>query len=116
MAGLFQPPWDLQQRIAHVLQQVPAGSLLSYKLLAQACACASVRHVASRLRFNNDFPRVPCHRVVHSDGRVGGWFGDNPSPQKQQLLAAEGIVLRAARIVEVQHYWFDCTKLHLPWM
>lgn len=116
MPSVSQAPWDLQQRIAHVLRQVPCGRLLSYKQLAQAVDCASVRHVASRLRFNNDHPQVPCHRVVHADGRVGGWFGCNPSEPKCELLRGEGIELRGWRIPHLQSYLIDVAKLDLPWL
>jgi alkylated DNA nucleotide flippase Atl1 len=46
---------------------------------------------------------VPCHRVVSSDRRLGGYCGKLENPEKVRLLEREGIVIRGNRI-ELREY------------
>ena len=41
---------------------------------------------------------VPCHRVIKSDGQVGGWSGDDGPRTKIRLLKKEGVVVRRGNV------------------
>lgn len=84
-----------RDRVYAVLVTIPAGNVTTYGALAEAVSCGSPRAVGQALRNNPYAPEVPCHRVIRSDGSLGGFFGKNNGEallQKRRLLEAEGIV------------------------
>lgn len=64
-----------QRRLWVALRQVPPGTTVSYaELAARAGAPAAVRAAASACARNLVAPMIPCHRVVRSDGGLGGYY------------------------------------------
>jgi methylated-DNA-[protein]-cysteine S-methyltransferase len=90
-------------RVYAVLRQVPPGRVTTYGALARAVGCGSARAVGQALRRNPCAPEVPCHRVIRSDLRTGGFrghTGGGPARRKKALLAAEGVRFRKGRLAE----------------
>ena len=56
-----------------LLKKVPKGMLTTYKELAHGLNCKAYRAVGNAMNKNPYAPRVPCHRVVKSNGEVGGF-------------------------------------------
>jgi O-6-methylguanine DNA methyltransferase len=86
---------DFQRKVLTVARRIPHGATVSYAALARLSGHpAAVRAVASVMR-NNDFPLiVPCHRIVRSDGSIGGFMGETTGRStdlKRRLLEAEGV-------------------------
>ncbi len=82
-----------QERLFALLCRVPRGRVTTYGDLAAALATAP-RAVGQALRRNPYAPRIPCHRVVASDGRIGGYGGATSGArigEKVALLAEEGV-------------------------
>jgi O-6-methylguanine DNA methyltransferase len=82
------------RQVMNAARRVPWGSAVSYaRLAAMAGRPRAVRAAASVMR-NNAFPLiVPCHRVIASDGRIGGFMGavsGKAVTLKRKLLAREG--------------------------
>ena len=76
------------QEVWRVMRQIPAGQTWSYsELAAKAGRPAAVRAAGSACAKNLVAPFVPCHRVVRSDGSLGGYYYGLPT--KQWLLAHE---------------------------
>ncbi len=75
-----------------LLQLIPPGRVISYKELSHALGVHP--RVVGRLLALNDEPIViPCHRVVMSDGRLGGYSGAGGVSFKKRLLEMEGVKL-----------------------
>jgi methylated-DNA-[protein]-cysteine S-methyltransferase len=73
-----------------LLLQIPAGKVSTYGDFAKALGNPSYSRIIGRILAKNPNPiKVPCHRVVMSDGKVGGYFYG--SDKKRQLLEKEGI-------------------------
>lgn len=73
-----------------LLLQIPAGKVSTYGDLAKALGNPSSSRIIGRILGKNPNPiKVPCHRVVMSDGKVGGYFYG--SDKKKELLEKEGI-------------------------
>ena len=92
----------LKDKVYQLLQTVPRGKVTTYKALAQAVGSKAYRRIGQILKVNPDAPRVPCHRVVASDGTIGGFMGSRTGPKiekKMQLLKKEGIQIRGRKIV-----------------
>ncbi len=77
-----------QQQVYRVVCRIPRGETRSYRWVAQQISSpAAARAVGNALNRNPFAPLVPCHRVVRSDGSLGGFAG-GPS-KKRRLLEAE---------------------------
>jgi methylated-DNA-[protein]-cysteine S-methyltransferase len=94
MSQLERPPTAFQERVYDAVRMVPHGRVTTYKLLGLAIGCGSSRAVGQALRRNPYMPEVPCHRVVSSDRRIGGFAGESGGAEvdrKRAMLEAEGI-------------------------
>ena len=81
-----------QKKVLDELQEVPRGALISYQALGVAVGSASSARAVGNALHNNPVPiYVPCHRVISSDGRIGGYGGG--AGRKLQLLRSEGFAL-----------------------
>lgn len=92
---------------------VPAGRVSTYAAIAKALS-SSPRAVGGALRNNPYAPEVPCHRVIASDGYVGGFKGDwekAPSginqTMKLRLLKEEGVEFTKEGRLVGKNAWFD---------
>ena len=79
-----------QQRVWEALRTIPVGTTCSYgELAAKVGAPGAVRAVGTANGANPVWLAVPCHRVVRSDGSLGGYGGG--VERKAWLLAHEGV-------------------------
>jgi O-6-methylguanine DNA methyltransferase len=80
---------DFQRRVYRIILKIPAGQTRSYGWVARQMGWpGAARAVGGALNRNQMSPVIPCHRVVKSDGRLGGFAG-GPA-RKMRLLQAEG--------------------------
>jgi methylated-DNA-[protein]-cysteine S-methyltransferase len=87
-------PTAFETRVYAVVRRIPEGMVATYGAVAEACGCGSARAVGRALAGNPFAPEVPCHRVVRSDGTLGGFFGKTRGDSleaKRRLLEGEGI-------------------------
>lgn len=92
------------QSVYDALGRIPSGKVTTYKELARSIGCGSPRAVGQALRRNPDAPEVPCHRVVRSDGGLGGYQGETAGEglaRKESLLRQEGVVFLDERRVDL---------------
>jgi len=83
---------EFQRKVYLELLNVPRGETISYKELAERIGCRSAQAVGQALKRNPFAPDVPCHRVISSDGSIGGFHGQRDGEmiaKKRQLLASE---------------------------
>ncbi len=86
-----------QKRVLQKLQEVPRGAVVSYQALGAAAGAPKGARAIGNAMHNNPVPiYVPCHRVIASDGRIGGYGGG--IPRKLQLLRSEGFALADAAV------------------
>ena len=83
-----------QVKVWKYLIKIPIGSVKTYSQVAKAIGRpAAVRAVANAIA-RNPYPTViPCHRVIRSDGSLGGYSGKGGIKTKKKLLKNEGIIL-----------------------
>lgn len=83
-----------QQKVWQALRRVPAGKTVTYTELARRAGVPkAVRATASACARNPVALFVPCHRIVRSDGGLGGYAGG--VMRKRRLLELEGVVMPA---------------------
>ena len=87
-----------------LLARVPKGKVTTYKALAHALGTKAYRAVGHALNQNPNAPIVPCHRVIHANGALGGYaYG---LQKKIRLLKSEGVKIRNNKI-NLDRYGFD---------
>ena len=94
-----------QESVLALTSQIPKGKITTYGEIARAMGdIRAARAVGKALNENPRLVEVPCHRVVHSDGRIGGYkLG---TKRKIELLEGEGIRIKGDRILEFETVLF----------
>jgi O-6-methylguanine DNA methyltransferase len=83
-----------QRKVLLAVQGIPFGQMVTYSELAKQVGDPNAfRAVGQALRRNPVPIAIPCHRVVHSDGTLGGYGGAIGSERKIKLLKLEGSIL-----------------------
>jgi methylated-DNA-[protein]-cysteine S-methyltransferase len=84
-----------QIKVWNYLKKIPKGKLRTYSQVAKAInKPLAVRAVANAIGKNPFPPIIPCHRVVRSDGSLGGYSGKGGVTTKKALLKKEKIHLK----------------------
>ena len=80
-----------QLKVWKYLKTIPKGKVKTYKQVAIAIKSPkSARAVANACASNPYPPKVPCHRVIRSDGTLGGFSASGGTKAKKKLLKKEG--------------------------
>ena len=80
---------SFQEKVYEEVKKIPKGEVRTYKQIARAIGSPrAFRAVGNALNKNPDLKTIPCHRVVRSDGKIGGYRGG--VKQKRALLVSEG--------------------------
>ena len=87
---------SFSQRVWKLTEQIPAGRVATYADLAARLRTKGLRAVGNALHRNPFAPKVPCHRVVGSDGRLTGYAGG--LAKKEKMLQAEGVAVANGRV------------------
>ncbi len=81
-----------QQKVWAALRTIPRGEVRTYTDIAvQIGHPSSARAVANACGKNPYAPEVPCHRVIRSDGSIGGYSAEGGSEKKRAMLREEGV-------------------------
>ncbi len=87
---LKREPTKFEQSVYKEISKIPKGKVITYTQLAKVLK-SHPRAVGQALKRNPYAPIVPCHRVIHSNGEIGGYNGIKNSKKKIKLLKNEGI-------------------------
>jgi len=105
---------DLYEEVRNLVAQVPLGKVTTYGKVAEALGdVVASRFVGKVMSENDDIVRVPCRRVVQSDGTIGGFTGGG-IPAKKKALRAEGIEFDGDRIIDFEKKLFKEFKTTYP--
>ena len=89
----------LSTRVYKKLLQVPKGKITTYGELSKAVGLKNGQRAIGMIMKKNPFPViVPCHRVVKSDSKIGGYvYGERV---KSRMLVNEGIKIKDGKIID----------------
>jgi len=81
------------------LLEVPKGRVTTYSGLAKAVGIKNGQRIIGRIMNKNPYPvLIPCHRVILSNGKVGGYaWGERV---KTKMLAKEGVKIKKGKILD----------------
>jgi methylated-DNA-[protein]-cysteine S-methyltransferase len=90
---------NLEHEVYRKLLQVPKGRVTTYSELAKAVGLKNGQRTIGRMMNKNPFPViVPCHRVILSNGKIGGYaWGEKI---KTNMLSKEGIEIKKGKILD----------------
>lgn len=87
---------SFSERVYSIVKRIPKGNVSTYKSVAHALNCKAYRAVGQALNKNPYAPVVPCHRVISSDGSLGGFA--HGVKKKHTMLKKEGIIIKNNKI------------------
>ena len=61
------------EKVYNVTRKIPKGSVLTYKEVAKLAGNAKAVRAVGTILSKNFNPEIPCHRVIRSDGKMGGY-------------------------------------------
>ena len=79
-------------KVRDVVRNIPKVETRSYKEVAAAAGNAAAARAVANIMANNYLEDVPCHRVIKSDGTLGG-YNRGGEMKKRCLLEAEGAIV-----------------------
>ena len=80
-----------KQKVLEVVKKIPRGQVLSYKEVAHRAGRPLAYRAVGNIMGQNHDPKVPCHRVIRSDGKIGGYRSGTGF--KRELLKKEGAII-----------------------
>lgn len=99
------PKEKFKEKVLTLVKMIPKGKVMTYKEIAKRAGYPRAwRAVGNILRHSAEFsqnhknrnPKIPCHRVIRSDGKVGGYFYG--TKKKISLLKKEGVIIKNQRV------------------
>jgi len=93
---------NLDKKIYKKLLEVPKGKITTYGELAKAVGLKNGQRAVGKIMNKNPYPVIiPCHRVVKSDGKIGGYvYGEEI---KSDMLTRERIVIKNGKILDLEN-------------
>ena len=95
-------PTKFEQNVYKLCKKIPKGRVSTYGAIANALGNKCARAVGNALNKNPYAPVVPCHRVVKSNGEVGGFASGTKN--KIKLLKKEGIEIKGNKIKDFKPF------------
>lgn len=84
---------SFRERVYQITAKIPKGYVATYGQIAHLAGNKrAARAVGMCMKINPFAPRVPCHRVVASDGKLTGFSAPGGIVKKKEMLLAEGVV------------------------
>ena len=85
---------DFQIKVWNAISKIPKGKVKTYKELARSIRKPKASRAVANACGKNPFPiKIPCHRVIRSDGRLGGYSGKGGIKTKREILRSEGVFI-----------------------
>lgn len=75
-------------KVKEVVRKIPKGSVLTYKQVAKMAGSPSASRAVGTIMKANFDPKIPCHRVIRSDGKIGD-YNRGGSKKKMEILIKE---------------------------
>ena len=77
------------QKVYEVVRKIPKGKVSTYKDVARLAGSPKASRAVGNILHKNKDTKIPCHRVIRSDGNLGGY--NRGAMEKKVLLKKEGV-------------------------
>lgn len=96
---------NFKKKILKAVRKIPKGKVLTYKMIAELSGSSRAWRAVGNILAKNKNPKIPCHRVIKSDGKIGGYrLGVN---KKIDRLKKEGLLIKNQRIITLDKSFGD---------
>lgn len=79
-----------KQKIWHIVRRIPRGKTMTYKEVAAKAGRLHAYRAVGNILSTNRNPKIPCHRVIRSDGKIGNY--NRGMRLKLEILKKEGAI------------------------
>lgn len=83
--------FSFTQKVYEVVKKIPRGKVLTYKEVAKRAGNVKASRAVGNILNKNYDSKIPCHRVIRSDGKLGGY--NRGAKNKKEILKSEGFNL-----------------------
>ncbi len=87
---------SFQEEVYKVVRKIPKGRIMSYKSVAKKAGRPLSWRAVGNILNRHQEPGLPCHRVIRSNGKIGGYR--RGVRKKTLLLKKEGIIIKNDRV------------------
>ena len=77
------------EKVKEVVKKIPKGKVLTYKQVAEKAGSPNAARAVGNIMRQNFDPKIPCHRVIGSDGKMRG-YNRGGVKAKEEILKREG--------------------------
>jgi len=78
---------SFRQKVLETVRKIPKGKTMSYKEVAKLAGSPNAYRLVGNILNKNSNPKIPCHRVIRSNGKIGGY--NKGEKTKRALLKRE---------------------------
>ena len=91
----FSSPF--KNKVYEIVRKIPKGRVMSYKIIARLAGHPRAWRVVGNILNKNKNPKIPCHRVIRADGKIGGY--KDGTKKKIALLKKEGVKIKNKKVI-----------------
>jgi len=85
-----------KRKVLEIVKRIPKGKVMTYAKIAKIAGRPKAWRAVGNILNKNKDPNIPCHRVIRSDGKIGGYnLGQN---KKITLLKKEGVKIENFKV------------------
>lgn len=92
----FKELSSFKEKVYRVIRKIPKGSFLTYKAVAKLAGRPKAWRAVGNILNKNKSSEISCHRVIRSDGKIGGY--KDGTKKKIALLKKEGLKIEREKI------------------
>ncbi len=95
----------ISEKVYQLCKAIPKGRISTYRDIGKKLEIKSYRAIGQALRRNPNPISTPCHRIVSSSGKIGGFKGKTSGEkikEKIKLLEKEGVKVKNNKIVDFE--------------
>gem|GEM_PF-670343 len=89
-----------REKVYKIVKQIPSGKVLTYKVIAKLAGSPRAWRAVGNVLNKNLDKTIPCHRVIRSNGKIGGYR--KGTKKKIALLKKEGIIIEKSEIIKTK--------------
>lgn len=81
---------NFSNQVKDMVKKIAKGKTMTYKQVADAIGRPKAARAVAKVLATNYDPKIPCHRVIRTDGNIGG-YNRGGEKKKRAILKSEGI-------------------------
>ncbi|HKL16823.1 MAG TPA: DNA-3-methyladenine glycosylase [Patescibacteria group bacterium] len=100
---------DFKEQVKRIVKDIPSGQTLTYKEVARKAGQPKAQRLVASILSKNHNHNIPCHRVIKSDGSLGGF--NQGVLKKAHLLYTEGYNFPSSKVLDESFFKQDSQKI-----